>query len=128
MLRLQWDCLTFVGEFQVGEFRRFSEGDNSERGRGVVLDMFFEDAKLFLANRSGCTWGGSTLWPAGSPGLAGRGGRPAWWTREAGNLRDRLRPSIWGPITPRSKYVVAVEYWRLDSNLVEQRKDVLGKV
>lgn len=43
------------GEFQLGEFRRFSDGEISERGRGEALDMFAVEAKLFLANRRGCT-------------------------------------------------------------------------
>ncbi len=50
-------CLTFVVWFQLGEFRRFSVGEISERARGNALGAFAgDDMVLFLERRRGCTW------------------------------------------------------------------------
>lgn len=47
--------LTLVASFQLGEFLRFSEGEISERGRGIALDIF--GGELLLERRRGCTYG-----------------------------------------------------------------------
>jgi hypothetical protein len=49
--------LTLFVWFQLGELRRFSEGEISERGRGMALVLLVgEDiGVLFLEMRKGCT-------------------------------------------------------------------------
>jgi hypothetical protein len=50
-------CLTLVVWFQLGEFRRFSVGEISDRGRGIALAAFAgEGIVLLFETRSGCTW------------------------------------------------------------------------
>lgn len=51
----QWNCLTLEAWLQLGEFRRFSDGDISESGRGVEPDILDGDGELFFASRKGCT-------------------------------------------------------------------------
>lgn len=48
-------CLTLVVWFQLGEFRRFSVGDISESGRGMLL-LAGVGMVLDLDSRSGCSW------------------------------------------------------------------------
>lgn len=47
--------LTLEASFQLGEFLRFSEGEISERGRGIALDIL--GGELLLDRRKGCTCG-----------------------------------------------------------------------
>lgn len=44
---------TLDASFQLGEFLRFSEGEISERGRGIALDIL--GGELLLDRRKGCT-------------------------------------------------------------------------
>lgn len=43
--------------FQLGEFLRFSEGEISERGRGLEPGILLVgEGELLFASRKGCTW------------------------------------------------------------------------
>lgn len=53
--RVKVHGLTLVASFQLGEFLRFSEGEISERGRGIALDIF--GGEELLDRRRGCTCG-----------------------------------------------------------------------
>lgn len=55
IMRVKVYRLTLVASFQLGEFLRFSEGEISERGRGIALDIF--GGELLLDRRRGCTCG-----------------------------------------------------------------------
>lgn len=50
---------TLLVWFQLGELRRFSEGEISESGRGMALALFTGDdiGVTFLEMRNGCTCG-----------------------------------------------------------------------
>lgn len=95
------------GAFQLGELRRFSDGEISERGRGVEADILPEYGELFPVNRRGWIWSWSACGQQDEPGSDWIAvGLEVKVKFELTGLAEAINL---GPLTPRSTHAVAVE-------------------